>query len=75
MGLIIIGAGVVLWWLTPDMARRREDVSRFVLEQRPVGQKWPRRIREYHLAAGYLGAVMCVGLGVVILLAAATGTI
>jgi hypothetical protein len=29
MAVVLIGAGVTLWWLTPDMVRREQDVSRY----------------------------------------------
>ncbi len=58
MGIVAIGAGVVLWWLTPAVARRDEEVGRPVLRERfPV--------------IGYLGAAVMIGLGVVILVVAA----
>jgi hypothetical protein len=28
MGVIAIGAGVTLWWLTPDVVRRKEERGR-----------------------------------------------
>ena len=70
MGVVIIGAGVVLWWLTPDMARHEEDFPRSTWGRVPALRSWPRRIGTYHFHAGRLGAVLCILLGVAILLAA-----
>ena len=73
MGVVIVGAGVVLWWLTPDMARHEEDFHRSIWGRVPALRNWPRRIGTYHFHAGHLGAVLCILLGVVILLVAVRG--
>jgi hypothetical protein len=61
MGVITLGAGVVLWWLTPAMARQDEEAGRSVGRERfPV--------------TGYLSAAIMIGLGIVILVVTAART-
>ena len=42
MGVVMIGVGVTLWWLTPDMLRSREERSRGVWGDR---SPWERHRR------------------------------
>ena len=69
MGVISIGPGVVLWWLVPDMARREEEVSRFVWGRLSPFRRWPVAMRGYHLTGGRVGAVFCVVAGIALLVA------
>jgi hypothetical protein len=75
MGVIGLCAAVVLWWLTPDMARHDEETGDDLGSRRSGHSRWPRAIEKYRLASGYLSAVLCAAFGVMILVGAATGRI
>ena len=73
MGLLMIGAGLVFWWLAPDIARRQQESGRSVRVRFSLVPTWTQGRRSHSLVAPRLGAVVCGVLGVVTLLVAAGG--
>jgi hypothetical protein len=67
MGVIAIGAGVTLWWLTPTAVRREEETSRAVWGDRSSWGRWPDATRRYYVVSWRVGSALMVVLGVIIL--------
>jgi hypothetical protein len=70
MGLLMIGAGLVFWWLAPDIARREEESGRSGRDRLSLVPTWTQGRRTHSLVATRLDAVVCIALGVVLLVAA-----
>jgi hypothetical protein len=72
MGAVTIGAGVVLWWLAPDVVRHQEEVTRVVLGRASPFRRWPRGMRALWLLGTRAAGVLLVLAGVALLMAAGT---
>jgi hypothetical protein len=67
MGVVMIGAGVTLWWLTPDMLRSREERSRDVWGDRSPWERHPESTRAYVDTSWRLWSVLMIIVGIGIL--------
>jgi hypothetical protein len=73
LGLATVAAGLVLWWSTPDMVRREEQKSRFVLGRLSPFARWPEGTRAFHAGYCRFGSAVITLAGVAILVHAAAG--
>jgi hypothetical protein len=68
-GVVMIGAGITLWWLTPDMLRNREEGSRDVWGERSPWERIPDTTRTSVGASWRIGSVLMIIAGIGILVA------
>ena len=69
MGIVAIGAGITLWWLTPDMLGRKEEISRTVWGDRSPWERHPASTRAAVDTTWRLGSVLMIVIGIGILVA------
>jgi hypothetical protein len=67
MGVVLIGAGVTLWWLTPDLLRAEEENSRFVWGERSPWERHPNGMRAYYETGSRVLSLLTALGGVVLL--------
>jgi hypothetical protein len=67
MGIVAIGAGITLWWLTPGMLRRKEEISRTVWGDRSPWERHPESTRTYVATTWRFGSVLMIIFGIGIL--------
>jgi hypothetical protein len=67
MGVVAIGAGVTLWWLTPTAVRREEESSRALWGERSSWERWPDAVRAYYVVSWRVSSACLVIGGLVIL--------
>jgi hypothetical protein len=69
MGVVLIGAGITLWWLTPDIFRNREESSRDAWGERSPWERFPDTPRASVRGSWRIGSVLMIIAGVGILVA------
>ena len=67
MGIVILGAGVTLWWLTPAAVRRKEESSRAVWGDASPWTRRPSGTRACYVLAWRAASAFMVVAGLVVL--------
>lgn len=70
MGVVMVGAGVTLWWLMSDMLRRKEESSRAVWGDSSSFERWPSGIEAYREVSWRTASTFMTLAGLVVLVVA-----
>jgi len=73
MGVVLIGAGLTLWWLTPTMVQSREESSRTLWGDGSSYERWPHARRGLDETATRVASILMVVVGIITLADTALG--